>query len=360
MIDNLLPAVEPEKPDSPVVIAGPCSAETESQVLSTASGLSSCGISVFRAGVWKPRTKPGGFEGVGAVGLKWLKKARLTTGMLIATEVATRYHVEEALRAGIDILWIGARTSANPFAVQEIADTLAERGADVSVLVKNPVNPDLELWIGALERIYNAGIRRLGAVHRGFSAYGEHSYRNMPQWHIPIELRRRIPGMQLFCDPSHIGGRRDLIAPLSQQAIDMQFDGLMIESHCSPDEAWSDSAQQVTPGTLAEILKSLVVRNSENSSDRLSELRKEIDEADSELLELLARRMRISREIGLYKKEHSMPVVQSERYGNLMSSRVATAAGMGLPEPFIRSVLQSIHEESVRQQIELINRGSDI
>ncbi|MDE5895006.1 MAG: 3-deoxy-7-phosphoheptulonate synthase, partial [Muribaculum intestinale] len=238
----------------PIIIAGPCSAETEEQVLSTARELARNGVKIFRAGIWKPRTKPGGFEGVGREGLPWLAKVKEETGMLTATEVATRQHVEDALAAGVDILWIGARTSANPFAIQEIADALQEAGKDVPVLVKNPVNPDLELWIGALQRLYNAGIHRLGAIHRGFSAYGKHLYRNMPQWHIPIELRRRFPNLTLVCDPSHIGGKRELVAPLSQQALDMGFDGLIIESHCDPDCAWSDKAQQVTPEVLNFIL----------------------------------------------------------------------------------------------------------
>ena len=225
----------------PVVIAGPCSAETEEQVMETAKDLAKNGVRIFRAGIWKPRTKPGGFEGVCSVGLTWLQEVKKETGMLVATEVANKQHVEEALNAGVDVLWIGARTSANPFAMQEIADSLV--GADVPVLVKNPVNPDLELWIGAMQRIYNAGIRQIGAIHRGFSAYGKHLYRNMPQWHIPIELRRRMPELTLICDPSHIGGKRELVAPLSQQAMDMGFDGLIVESHCDPDSAWSDKSQ---------------------------------------------------------------------------------------------------------------------
>ena len=242
-----------------LVIAGPCSAETREQVLDTARQLAQYGIKVFRAGIWKPRTKPGGFEGVGSEGLEWMREVREETGMLLATEVANRHHVEEALKAGIDVLWIGARTTANPFAVQEIADTLAEHGANVPVMVKNPVNPDLELWIGAMQRIYNAGIHRIGAIHRGFSSYGKHLYRNMPEWHIPVELRLRYPSLPIVCDPSHIGGKRELIAPLSQQAMDMGFNGLIVESHCSPDSAWSDAAQQITPEILNFILGTLVV-----------------------------------------------------------------------------------------------------
>lgn len=341
---------------APLVMAGPCSAETEEQTLSTARQLAMSGVKVFRAGIWKPRTKPGGFEGIGREGLQWLKRVKEETGMLVATEVAMRRHVEEALEAGIDILWIGARTSANPFAVQEIADALSDAGADVAVLVKNPVNPDLELWIGALERIYNAGIRRLGAIHRGFSFYGKSIYRNPPQWHIPIELHRRIPDLPIVCDPSHMGGKRELVAPLSQQALDMKFTGLMIESHCTPDEAWSDKNQQVTPEVLKIILSSLVLRNSEQDTESLQTLRQQIDRVDTELLDLYNKRMEISREIGKYKKEHSMPVVQENRYDDLMKSRVAAAVQMGMSADFMRTVLQAIHEESVRQQIEILNQ----
>ncbi len=342
---------------SPLVMAGPCSAETEEQTLSTARQLAMSGVKVFRAGIWKPRTKPGGFEGIGKEGLQWLRRVKEETGMLVATEVATRRHVEEALEAGIDILWIGARTSANPFAVQEISDALKESGADVAVLVKNPVNPDLELWIGALERIYNAGIRRLGAIHRGFSFYGKSIYRNPPQWHIPIELHRRLPDLPIVCDPSHMGGKRELIAPLSQQALDMKFTGLMIECHCSPDEAWSDKNQQITPEIFKIILSSLVLRNSEQNTESLQALRQQIDRIDTELPDLYNKRMQVSREIGKYKKEHSMPVVQENRYDDLIKSRVSAAVQMGMSADFMKTVLQAIHEESVRQQIEILNQN---
>lgn len=339
----------------PIIIAGPCSAETEEQVLSTARELARNGVKIFRAGIWKPRTKPGGFEGVGREGLPWLAKVKEETGMLTATEVATRQHVEDALAAGVDILWIGARTSANPFAMQEVADALREAGKDVPVLVKNPVNPDLELWIGALQRLYNAGIHRLGAIHRGFSAYGKHLYRNMPQWHIPIELRRRFPNLTLVCDPSHIGGKRELVAPLSQQALDMGFDGLIIESHCDPDCAWSDKAQQVTPDVLNFILNTLVLRDATVTTESLTLLRQQIDELDNELLEVLNKRMRVSREIGQYKKEHRMPVLQIGRHDEIMQSRARLAEEMGMSGEFMRNVLSAIHEESVRQQIEIFN-----
>lgn len=340
-------------PKRPIVIAGPCSAETEEQVMATARELAKNGVKIFRAGIWKPRTKPGGFEGVGEQGLAWLQRVKEETGMLVATEVATKQHVKAALDAGVDVLWIGARTSANPFAMQEIADALA--GVDVPVLVKNPVNPDLELWIGAMQRLYNAGLRRIGAIHRGFSAYGKHLYRNMPQWHIPIELRRRLPNLTIFCDPSHIGGKRELVAPLSQQAMDMGFDGLIIESHCEPDSAWSDKSQQVTPEVLNFILHTLVVRDSVQTTESLALLRQQIDQIDSELLEALSKRMRVSREIGQYKKEHSMPVVQTGRYDDILNSRARSAEELGMSGEFMKVVYQAIHEESVRQQIEVLN-----
>ena len=277
----LLPGINPKRP---IVIAGPCSAESEEQVLETAKGLASKGIKIFRAGIWKPRTKPGGFEGIGVIGLPWLKRVKEETGMYVTTEVATKDHVFEALKAGVDLLWIGARTSANPFAVQEIADAL--KGVDIPVLIKNPVNPDLELWIGAFQRLYNAGIHRLGAIHRGFSSYDKKIYRNLPLWHIPIELRRRMPNLPIFCDPSHIGGKRELIAPLCQQAMDLNFDGLMIESHRDPDAAWSDAFQQITPDVLDYVLNLLVIRDSTQSTESLAELRRQIDGIDEQILEL--------------------------------------------------------------------------
>lgn len=340
--------------NKPMIIAGPCSAETEEQVMNTAINLANNGIKYFRAGIWKPRTKPGGFEGVGVEGLAWMKRVKEETGMYTCTEVATKSHVEAALEADIDILWIGARTSANPFAMQEIADALVGH-EDKIVLVKNPVNPDIELWIGALQRIYNAGIRKLGAIHRGFSAYGKHLYRNMPQWHIPIELHRRIPNLPIFCDPSHIGGLRELIAPISQQAIDMGFEGLIIESHCDPDCAWSDKSQQVTPDVLNYILNTLVVRATSQTTENLNLLRQQIDELDNDLIEVLSKRMRVCREIGQYKKEHHMQVVQTGRYDDILKSRIKLAEEMGMSGDFMKTVLQAIHEESVRQQIEIIN-----
>lgn len=340
----------------PIIISGPCSAESERQVMETAKGVAQAGVKVFRAGIWKPRTKPGGFEGVGSKGLPWLRKVKETTGMFVATEVATRHHVEQALEAGIDLLWIGARTTANPFAIQEIADALHDSAMEIPVLVKNPVNPDLELWIGAIERLYNAGVTRLGVIHRGFSTYGLDTYRNHPQWRIPLELRTRYPGLPLICDPSHIGGRRDLIYPLSQQALDMGFDGLIIECHCSPDRALSDSAQQLTPEALAELLSGLVYRNTPVPPDSLNSLRSEIDRLDGELLDILAKRMSISREIGEYKLSHRMPVVQPERYAGIVASRISRARDFGMSEDFMRVILAAIHEESVRLQVEIASK----
>lgn len=351
-LQTLFPTLDNSKP---IIIAGPCSAETEEQVMTTARQLAENGVKIYRAGIWKPRTHPGGFEGVGEKGLEWLAKVKAETGMMTATEVATRQHVIQAVAAGVDVLWIGARTSANPFAMQEIADAIQETGADLPVLVKNPVNPDLELWIGAMQRIYNAGIRRIGAIHRGFSAYGKHLYRNMPQWRIPIELRRRYPELPVFCDPSHIGGKRELVASISQQALDMSFSGLIIESHCDPDCAWSDKAQQITPEVLNFILHTLVLRDQSTSTESLALLRQQIDRIDDDLIELLDKRMHVAREIGQYKKEHSMPVIQAGRYSDLMQRRVKAAESLGMAPEFMKSVLAAIHEESVRQQIEVVN-----
>lgn len=338
----------------PIVISGPCSAESEEQVMNTARQLAKKGVKIFRAGVWKPRTKPGGFEGHGEPALPWMKRVKEETGMLITTEVATPKHVEAALEAGMDMLWIGARTTANPFAIQELADSL--RGVDIPVLVKNPVNPDIELWIGALLRINGAGIKRLGAIHRGFSSIDQKIYRNSPLWHIPIELHRRYPTLPIICDPSHIGGRRELVASLCQQAMDMGFEGLIVESHCCPDSAWSDAKQQITPDVLDFILDRLVVRNNQEFTESLGGLRKQIDEMDDQLLNLLTKRMRISREIALYKKDHNMGVVQTARYNEILDKRCAQGSLCGMSPEFVRRIYESIHEESVRQQMEIINK----
>ena len=351
---ELQPLNLPSDNERPFVIAGPCSAETEEQVMTTATQLAQKGCHIFRAGVWKPRTKPGGFEGNGEMALPWMKRVKEETGMLVSTEVATPEHVELALKYGIDILWVGARTTANPFAMQALADSL--RGIDVPVFVKNPVNPDLELWIGAMERINQAGIKRMAAIHRGFSSYDKKIYRNLPMWQIPIELHRRLPELPIICDPSHIGGRRELIAPLCQQAMDLGFEGLIVESHCNPDCAWSDAKQQVTPDVLDYILSLLVIRDETSTTEDIQMLRKQIDELDNDLMSLLAKRMRVCREIGQYKKEHNMTVLQANRYNEILEKRGAQGALCGMSADFIAQIFEGIHEESVRQQLEIINK----
>ena len=339
----------------PIVIAGPCSAETEEQVMSTARMLADKGCHIFRAGVWKPRTKPGGFEGNGEKALPWLKEVKEETGMMISTEVATPDHVELAMRYDMDVLWVGARTSANPFAMQALADSM--QGLQIPVLVKNPVNPDLELWIGGLQRLNQAGIKRLGVIHRGFSSYDKKIYRNLPMWQIPIELRRRIPGLPIICDPSHIGGRRDLIAPLCQQAMDLGFDGLIVESHCNPKEAWSDAKQQVTPDILDYILSLLVIRDDTFTTEDIRSLRAQIDELDNSLMELLAKRFRLCREIGTFKKEHNITILQTRRYNEILEKRGTQAGLCGMNPKFAAHIFELIHEESVRQQLAIVNQS---
>ena len=345
----MLPNVESERT---WVISGPCSAETEEQVMQVANELAAMGVKMFRAGIWKPRTKPGGFEGVGTVGLKWLQQVKQHTGMYVATEVATKKHVKEALRHDIDILWIGARTTANPFAVQEVADAL--KGIDVPLFIKNPVSADLELWIGAFQRFNNAGITRMAAIHRGFSTADKSVYRNTPQWHIPIELKRRYPNLPIFSDPSHIGGSRDFIQRIAQQAMDLNFNGLIIESHCTPDDAWSDRDQQVTPKELRAVLNALVIRDATHFTEGLSALRTQIDELDYQLIELLNKRMDISRQIGAYKISHKMPILQTQRYNEILNNRVKQAKGMGMSALFAKRIFEIIHEESVRQQMDIM------
>lgn len=340
--------------NGPFVIAGPCSAETEEQVMTTAKELAQKGCHMFRAGVWKPRTKPGGFEGHGEPALKWMKQVKQETGMLIGTEVATPEHVQLAMNYGMDILWIGARTTANPFAMQQLADSM--HGLDVPVLVKNPVNPDLELWIGALERINQAGIKKLGVIHRGFSSFDKTMYRNQPMWQIPIELRRRFPELPIFCDPSHMGGRRELIAPLSQQALDLGFDGLMIESHCDPDKAWSDAKQQLTPDVCDYVVNLLVSRDKTFTTEGIKQLRGQIDTLDNELMDLLSKRMRVCREIGQYKKEHNIQVLQTGRYNEILDKRGVQGSLSGMSADFVKQIFEHIHEESVRQQLEIVNK----
>ena len=350
---ELKPITLPSDNDRMFVIAGPCSAESEEQIMCTARELASKGCHNFRAGVWKPRTKPGGFEGHGEPALQWMKQVKEETHMKVGTEVATPEHVELAMKYGMDILWIGARTSANPFAMQALADAM--KGVEVPVLVKNPVNPDLELWIGALERLNTAGIKNLGVIHRGFSSYDTTIYRNLPMWQIPIELRRRIPELPIICDPSHMGGRRELVAPLCQQALDLGFDGLMVESHCDPDRAWSDAKQQVTPDVLDYILSILQVREVKENVEGINTLRKQIDGLDNELINLLSKRMRVCREIGQYKKDHNMTVLQTGRYNEILDKRGAQGALCGMSADFVKNIFEHIHEESVRQQIEVIN-----
>ena len=334
----------------PLYIAGPCSAESREQVLTAARGVAAAGIKIFRAGVWKPRTKPGMFEGVGAEALEWLREVRQECGLSVITEVATPEHLEAALRSGIDGVWIGARTTTNPFAMQHIADALA--GVDIAVLVKNPVIPDVNLWIGAIERIYNSGVRRIAAVHRGFGTHQATLYRNDPHWSVPIELHRLLPEMTILSDPSHIGGRRDLIAPLSQQALDLGFEGLMVECHPQPDMALSDAMQQITPEVLGKILSSVVWRRTPADADVLRDFRMHIDTIDNRLIELLAERMEVARGIGELKRRHGMAVVQRERFNELLEAAEDRAETMGVSRQFIHQIFSAIHEESVRQQVD--------
>lgn len=340
----------------PLIISGPCSAESEEQVLETAQRLADKGIDVLRAGIWKPRTRPGSFEGIGRIALPWLKKAGEMIGKPIAVEVATREHVFDCLKAGVDILWIGARTTANPFSVQEIADAL--EGVDIPVVVKNPVNPDLQLWIGALERINRAGITRIGALHRGFSSYDKSKYRNKPMWEIPIELKRIYPELPLFSDPSHISGNRDLIASLSQKALDLDFDGLMIEAHRTPEEAWSDAAQQVSPEQLGDIVKDLVVRKAQVSEadSKLDELRGGIDRIDNYMLELMSERMDIAKKIGEFKRDNKMTILQTGRWDQIVQDRAEKGMSKGLTEEFVKELFEAVHNESIRHQTKVMNQ----
>ena len=341
------------KSKKPLIIAGPCSAETSEQTLQTAEALAATGkVDIFRAGVWKPRTKPGGFEGAGIPALPWLVEVKKRTGMPVAIEVANAKHVESALAFGIDMFWIGARTTSNPFSVQEIAEAM--RGSDTPVLVKNPMNADIELWNGAVERLAKCNIKNLGLIHRGFSGYGSSKYRNTPMWHLALEIKKRLPELPIFCDPSHIGGKRELVAPLCQQAMDLNFDGLIIESHCNPDKAWSDASQQVTPDVLDYILSMLTIRETVDLTASLSTLRKGIDEIDNELIDLLAKRMGISREIGAYKRDNGMTIVQTKRYSEILDKRAAQGVLKGIDAECIKKIFECIHEESVRQQVELL------
>jgi len=343
----------------PLVIAGPCSAETEDQLVATAHLLAATGkVSALRAGIWKPRTRPGEFEGIGSIGLEWLKRAKEETGLPTAVEVATAKHVEEALKMGVDILWVGARSTVNPFTVQEIADAL--KGVDVPVMVKNPVNPDLSLWVGALERINNAGITKLAAIHRGFSSYEKSAFRNEPMWDIAIHLKTLAPNLPIINDPSHITGNRDLIGYISQKALDLDMQGLMIESHIDPTVAWTDAAQQVTPAALAEIIDHLALRKPEISSaevkDALSELRSKIDKIDDLLIQKAAERMQISEKIGQYKKENNITILQVNRWDEIMKKRTAYAKALKLSPEFTEKLLELLHAESIRRQTEVMNK----
>ncbi len=340
----------------PVIIAGPCSAETEEQVISTAKELSANGIRIFRAGIWKPRTRPNAFEGVGSQGLVWLKRVKVETGMFTATEVANVKHVYEALKHGVDILWVGARTTANPFAVQDIADAL--KGVDIPVLVKNPVNPDIELWIGALERLNNSGIKKLVAVHRGFSNYDKTLYRNDPQWQIPIEMKRRIPGLMMITDPSHICGARNLLYDISQKAMDLNFDGIIIESHINPDKALSDAKQQITPTELKSLISRLIFRHEDINQElmlTLADLREQIDRLDDKLLQIFEKRMKVVEEIGKHKKVNNITILQSQRWDDILKNRILHGARKGLSEEFILKVFQAIHQESINKQTIVMN-----
>ena len=342
----------------PLVIAGPCSAETEEQVLKIAHELKNSDVSIFRAGIWKPRTRPGGFEGVGEIGLKWLQKAKAETGLLMATEVATAAHVKLALEHDIDVLWIGARTTVNPFAVQEIADAL--QGTDKIVLLKNPVNPDLSLWIGGLERLYNANIKKLGVIHRGFSTYEKTKYRNNPEWQIAIDMQNRFPDLPLICDPSHITGRRDMIQEVSQQALDLNYDGLIIETHIDPDNAWSDAAQQVTPAALKQMFINLRVRKvSDDESEynqKMAKLRMQIDEFDGKLLEILGNRMKVADKIGLLKKEKNVAILQNQRWNEILGKMILEGEEKGLSNEFVMQLFKAIHQESITHQEKVINK----
>ncbi|MCK9205876.1 MAG: bifunctional 3-deoxy-7-phosphoheptulonate synthase/chorismate mutase type II [Salinivirgaceae bacterium] len=341
----------------PLIIAGPCSAESEEQVMDTARQLKAMNIEVYRAGIWKPRTRPNSFEGVGSIGLEWLKLVQKEVGMKVSTEVANVKHVYEALRFGVDIIWIGARTSANPFAMQEIADAL--KGVDIPVFIKNPVNPDVELWMGAIERIQGAGITRVGAIHRGFSTFDKTRYRNAPQWQLPIELRQKMPNIPMICDPSHIGGRRDILQEISQKAMDLNYDGLIIETHCNPDKAWSDAKQQITPTELGKLIGKLVLRsvNSDNVDfiHNLEDLRHQIDKYDDELLNILEERMKVAEKIGEYKKKNNITILQPDRWHEILDKVLEKGKNRDLSDEFLANIFKAIHQESINKQTRIMN-----
>jgi len=342
----------------PLVIGGPCSAETEEQVLKIAHELKDTDVTVLRAGIWKPRTRPGMFEGVGAIGLKWLQKAKAETGLLTATEVANAVHVKLALEHDVDILWIGARSTVSPFIMQEIADAL--EGTDKIVLVKNPVNPDLALWLGGVERLYTANIKKLGLIHRGFSSYEKSKYRNNPEWQIAVEAQNKFPDLPMICDPSHIAGKRDLIFDICQTALDLNFDGLMVESHWDPDNAWSDAAQQVTPTVLVQIMKDLKIRKESNEEEAyttaLNTLRAQIDIADQTILDTLGKRMKVAEDIGTLKKSKNVAVLQNKRWNEILGKMILEGQDRNLSEEFILKIFKAIHQESINHQEEIVNK----
>lgn len=347
-----------KKTSEPLLIAGPCSAETEDQLLATAHLLAKTGkVSVLRAGIWKPRTRPGEFEGIGSIGLSWLKRAKEETGLPTAVEVATARHVEEALASGVDILWVGARSTVNPFTVQEIADAL--KGVDIPVLVKNPVNPDIQLWIGALERINNAGITKLGAIHRGFSSYEKTAFRNEPMWELAIQLKTLCPELPIINDPSHICGNRELIQYVAQKALDLDMQGLMIESHLDPSVAWTDAKQQLTPAALAELMDILTLRKPELKdkafTDKLEELRTSIDKIDDQIIQKIAERMQVVQKIGEFKRDNGVTILQVNRWDQIMHKRSAFASALKLDLNFTGKLLELIHSESIRKQTEIMN-----
>ena len=353
------PILDGKTPNDPLIIAGPCSAETEEQVMETARQLAGQQVDLFRAGIWKPRTRPNAFEGVGTQGLAWLRRVKDETGMKVTTEVANTQHVFEALKYGVDVVWLGARTTVNPFSVQEVADAL--KGVDIPVLIKNPVNPDLKLWIGAIERIYKAGITRIGVIHRGFSYHGDTKYRNVPRWQIPIELKRQFPGLPILCDNSHICGRRDTLHAVAQKAMDLNFNGLMTEIHPDPDNAWSDAEQQITPARYRELMQRLVFRQPTTDDmeflENLEHLRHEIDEIDEELLNLLSARMKVAERIGEYKKRNNIAILQTTRWNEILERGVAKGQTRGLSEEFISHFLKAVHQESINHQEKVMNRA---
>lgn len=350
------------KADRPIIISGPCSAETEEQMIATAKQIAATGkVHALRAGIWKPRTRPGQYEGAGEEGLKWLITAKKETGLPVTTEVANAAHVEACLKAGVDILWVGARTTVNPFSVQEVADAL--KGVDIPVMVKNPINPDVELWLGAFERLNKAGITKMAAIHRGFSSFEKGPFRNAPMWDLAIELKTRVPELDMICDPSHIAGNRDLISFVSQKALDLDMAGLMIESHINPDAAWSDAKQQVTPAALSKIIDELVVRtqttDNKTFKDTLSILREQIDQLDDEIMQKLSARMKISEKIGQYKKENNVTILQVNRWEEIIKTRVALCRAMGLNDEFTSDLLKLIHHESIQVQTKVMNKVAE-